>query len=72
MLKGLEAASNCVEDMDEWLGMFNVKLRHMREDIESVRPVLFKLGAYFLFTIYFVFVIVVFVRILVNSFDLIS
>lgn len=27
---------NCVEDMDEWLGIFNVKLRHMREDIESV------------------------------------
>jgi hypothetical protein len=22
--------------MDEWLGIFNVKLRHMREDIESV------------------------------------
>ncbi|CAJ2643115.1 exocyst complex component SEC3A-like isoform X2 [Trifolium pratense] len=36
VLKGLEAASNCVEDMDEWLGMFNVKLRHMREDIESI------------------------------------
>ena len=27
---------NCVDDMDEWLSMFNVKLRHMREDIESV------------------------------------
>ncbi|KAK2392499.1 Exocyst complex component S3A [Trifolium repens] len=36
VLQGLEAASNCVEDMDEWLGMFNVKLRHMREDIESI------------------------------------
>ncbi|KAL5074011.1 hypothetical protein RYX36_012995 [Vicia faba] len=36
VLHGLEAASNCVEDMDEWLGMFNVKLRHMREDIESI------------------------------------
>ncbi|XP_017253515.1 exocyst complex component SEC3A isoform X1 [Daucus carota subsp. sativus] len=34
VLQGLEAASNCVEDMDEWLGIFNVKLRHMREDIE--------------------------------------
>lgn len=36
VLQGLEAASICVEDMDEWLGIFNVKLRHMREDIESV------------------------------------
>jgi hypothetical protein len=29
-------ASICVEDMDEWLGIFNIKLRHMREDIQSV------------------------------------
>ncbi|XP_020102760.1 exocyst complex component SEC3A-like isoform X2 [Ananas comosus] len=36
VLQGLEAASICVEDMDEWLGIFNVKLRHMREDIESI------------------------------------
>lgn len=36
VLTGLEAATNCVDDMDEWLGIFNVKLRHMREDIESV------------------------------------
>ncbi|KAG0489805.1 hypothetical protein HPP92_006668 [Vanilla planifolia] len=36
VLQGLEGASICVEDMDEWLGIFNVKLRHMREDIESV------------------------------------
>ncbi|XP_057792432.1 exocyst complex component SEC3A-like isoform X1 [Salvia miltiorrhiza] len=36
VLHGLEVASNCVEDMDEWLCMFNVKLRHMREDIESI------------------------------------
>ncbi|MED6122667.1 Exocyst complex component S3A [Stylosanthes scabra] len=36
VLKGVEAATNCVEDMDEWLAMFNVKLRHMREDIESI------------------------------------
>ncbi|WMV55517.1 hypothetical protein MTR67_048902 [Solanum verrucosum] len=35
VLHGLESATNCVEDMDEWLGIFNVKLRHMREDIES-------------------------------------
>ncbi|ESW08558.1 hypothetical protein PHAVU_009G055500 [Phaseolus vulgaris] len=33
---GLESATNCLEDMDEWLGMFNIKLRHMREDIESI------------------------------------
>ncbi|CAA0841770.1 Exocyst complex component SEC3A [Striga hermonthica] len=36
VLQGLEVASNCVEDMDEWLSIFNVKLRHMREDIESI------------------------------------
>ena len=36
MLQGLDTAMSCVEDMDEWLGIFNVKLRHMREDIESV------------------------------------
>ncbi|KAM3233952.1 Exocyst complex component SEC3A [Capsicum chinense] len=36
VLHGLESATNCVEDMDEWLGIFNVKLRHMREDIESI------------------------------------
>lgn len=36
VLQGLEAATSCVEDMEEWLGIFNVKLRHMREDIESV------------------------------------
>ncbi|KAF2324482.1 hypothetical protein GH714_014686 [Hevea brasiliensis] len=35
VLQGLEAATNCVDDMDEWLGIFNMKLRHMREDIES-------------------------------------
>lgn len=43
VLQGLEAATNCVDDMDEWLGIFNVKLRHMREDIESVRTCLLKL-----------------------------
>ncbi|KAJ4966816.1 hypothetical protein NE237_018665 [Protea cynaroides] len=36
VLRGLESASICVDDMDEWLGIFNVKLRHMREDIESI------------------------------------
>ncbi|KAI8003891.1 Exocyst complex component SEC3A [Camellia lanceoleosa] len=36
VLQGLESATNCVEDMDEWLGIFNIKLRHMREDIESI------------------------------------
>ncbi|XP_064952410.1 exocyst complex component SEC3A-like isoform X2 [Musa acuminata AAA Group] len=36
VLKGLEAASLCVDDIDEWLQIFNVKLRHMREDIASI------------------------------------
>lgn len=36
VLQGLEAVSVSVEDMDEWLRIFNVKLRHMREDIESI------------------------------------
>ncbi|KAM5564782.1 exocyst complex component SEC3A [Rosa sericea] len=36
VLQGIESATNCVDDMDEWLGIFNVKLRHMREDIESI------------------------------------
>ncbi|KAK4768707.1 hypothetical protein SAY87_003848 [Trapa incisa] len=36
VLQGLEVATNCIEDMDEWLGIFNVKLRHMREDIQSI------------------------------------
>ncbi|KAL3840347.1 hypothetical protein ACJIZ3_024938 [Penstemon smallii] len=36
VLQGLESATNCVDDMDEWLGIFNLKLRHMREDIESI------------------------------------
>ncbi|KAG6408696.1 hypothetical protein SASPL_131715 [Salvia splendens] len=36
VLQGLESATSCVEDMDEWLGIFNLKLRHMREDIESI------------------------------------
>nr|KJB59833.1 hypothetical protein B456_009G274500 [Gossypium raimondii] len=36
VLQGLEAATHCVDDMDKWLGTFNVKLRHIREDIESI------------------------------------
>ncbi|KAK4796491.1 hypothetical protein SAY86_028817 [Trapa natans] len=36
VLQGLEVATYCVEDMDEWLGIFNLKLRHMREDIASI------------------------------------
>ncbi|XP_077233196.1 exocyst complex component SEC3A-like [Tasmannia lanceolata] len=36
IMQGLESATICVEDMDEWLSIFNVKLRHMREDIESI------------------------------------
>ncbi|KAJ3677628.1 hypothetical protein LUZ60_003352 [Juncus effusus] len=36
VLQGLEGATFCMEDMDEWLASFNVKLRHMREDIESI------------------------------------
>ncbi|XP_078170955.1 exocyst complex component SEC3A-like [Carex rostrata] len=36
VLRDLEAATICMEDMDEWLAIFNVKLRHMREDIESI------------------------------------
>ncbi|KHN21013.1 Exocyst complex component SEC3A, partial [Glycine soja] len=36
VLQGLDAATSCVEDMDEWLSIFNVKLRHMREDIASI------------------------------------
>ncbi|GAB4839582.1 hypothetical protein Ancab_029105 [Ancistrocladus abbreviatus] len=34
VLQGLDLTVSCVEDMNEWLGIFNVKLRHMREDIE--------------------------------------
>eukprot|EP00249_Psilotum_nudum_P012124 c23592_g1_i1 orf=378-3053(+) len=36
VLQQLDAATNSVDDLDEWLGIFNVKLRHMREDIESI------------------------------------
>ncbi|KAJ8441093.1 hypothetical protein Cgig2_000354 [Carnegiea gigantea] len=34
--RGLDSALSCLDDMDEWLRIFNVKLRHMREDIESI------------------------------------
>ena len=36
VLQRLDSAMVCVQDMDEWLNIFNVKLRHMREDIESI------------------------------------
>eukprot|EP00245_Coleochaete_scutata_P011084 TRINITY_DN4045_c0_g1_i1.p1 TRINITY_DN4045_c0_g1~~TRINITY_DN4045_c0_g1_i1.p1 ORF type:complete len:907 (-),score=229.59 TRINITY_DN4045_c0_g1_i1:206-2926(-) len=36
VLSKLDAAASNVDDMDEWLNIFNVKLRHMREDIESI------------------------------------
>ena len=36
VLRGLDTAMNSVDDMEEWLGIFNVKLRHMREDLQSV------------------------------------
>ncbi|KVI06594.1 Exocyst complex, component Exoc1, partial [Cynara cardunculus var. scolymus] len=36
VLRGLESATTYVEDMDEWLAIINVKLRHMREDIEAI------------------------------------
>ncbi|GAB4830791.1 hypothetical protein Ancab_004822 [Ancistrocladus abbreviatus] len=36
VLQGLDSVIGCVEDMNEWLGIFNVKLRRMREDIELV------------------------------------
>ncbi|KAK1645189.1 hypothetical protein QYE76_062994 [Lolium multiflorum] len=36
VLQGLDSASAAVDDMDEWLRIFNLKLRHMREDISSI------------------------------------
>ncbi|GJX15496.1 putative reverse transcriptase domain-containing protein [Tanacetum coccineum] len=36
VLQGLKPANICTEAMDEWLALFNVKHRHMREDIEVV------------------------------------
>jgi len=53
VLRGLESATTCLEDMDEWLGMFNVKLKHMREDIESVSACRVQAGSIICFAIYF-------------------
>ncbi|KAH6559557.1 hypothetical protein KP509_1Z003000 [Ceratopteris richardii] len=36
VLHQLSIAASSVDDLDEWLRMFNVKLRHMREDIQSI------------------------------------
>ncbi|KAM3311192.1 hypothetical protein ACQJBY_031700 [Aegilops geniculata] len=36
VLQGIDAASATIDDMDEWLRIFNLKLRHMREDISSI------------------------------------
>ncbi|KAJ4788099.1 Exocyst complex component SEC3A [Rhynchospora pubera] len=36
VVKGLDAATLYIDDIDEWLQIFNVKLRHMREDIASI------------------------------------
>ncbi|XP_078430535.1 exocyst complex component SEC3A-like [Wolffia australiana] len=36
VLQGLDSATACVYEMEEWLNIFNVKLRHMRQDIESI------------------------------------
>ncbi|CAN8288598.1 unnamed protein product [Cochlearia groenlandica] len=44
VLQGLEEAANIVDDMDEWLRIFNLKLRHMRQDIESIETRNNKLG----------------------------
>jgi hypothetical protein len=68
VLYGLEAATSCVEDMDEWLGTFNVKLRHMREDIASVRASTSQSRLYFSLIQLNLVIIVVFVGITVISF----
>lgn len=36
VVQGLDSATFCIDDIDEWLQIINVKLRHMREDIASV------------------------------------
>eukprot|EP00850_Spirogloea_muscicola_P021006 SM000233S07977 [mRNA] locus=s233:85191:92159:+ [translate_table: standard] len=36
VVQKLDAAASHVDDMDEWLQIFNLKLRHMREDIEQI------------------------------------
>jgi len=61
VLQGLDAATSVVEDMDEWLSIFNVKLRHMREDIASVRTCTLQFkNINFLDTVYSVVVMAVF------------
>ena len=69
MLQGLEAATICVDDMDEWLRIFNVKLRHMREDIESVRAYTLQVRNNFPSTSCFVIVIAVLAEIMVHLFS---
>ena len=32
----MDEAAGRVEDMENWLNVFNVKLKHMRDDIELV------------------------------------
>ena len=39
VVQGLDATTLCVDDIDEWLQIINVKLRHMREDIEGLEKV---------------------------------
>nr|GLL18213.1 hypothetical protein Saspl_034285 [Ipomoea trifida]GMC50423.1 exocyst complex component SEC3A-like [Ipomoea batatas] len=36
VLQGLESASNCVEDMDEWLAIFNIEARNNKLEMQSV------------------------------------
>ncbi|KAF3333842.1 roothairless 1 [Carex littledalei] len=36
VVQGLDSATFCIDDIDEWLQIINVKLRHMREDIASI------------------------------------
>lgn len=43
VLQGLETATSCVDDLDQWLQIFNAKLRHMREDIRSIESRNYKL-----------------------------
>lgn len=36
VIDSLDEAAERVEDMENWLNVFNVKLKHMRDDIESI------------------------------------
>ncbi|KAI8016921.1 Exocyst complex component SEC3A [Camellia lanceoleosa] len=36
VLQGLGLATNCVEDMDEWLGIFNIETRNNMLEMQSV------------------------------------